>query len=382
MKDVGVIALVPDAWHGTWMPRQQVLSRLAHHFEVVWIEPPRPWREHWLSRSAFRAAPRVDPGIPGFHHYDAGRWLPGVYRPLWLHRWLNRRRLAAARKILERKGCSRIVLYLWRFEFAWALDAIQADLSCYHIDDEYQFSTEEKPNDPAEVELLRKVDFVIVHSPKLMEKKGHVNPDTIAVPNGVDFEAYSSVTVEPVDLKPIARPRIGYIGVIKTQLNFELLLTLSQRRPDWQFVLVGPVGYLGDKSALLEELAKQPNVSMLGNRKLGELPAYTQHMDVLLMCYEVNSYTNFIYPLKLHEYLGSGQPVVSSPIQSVLAFANVVHLVKTAEEWEAAIERSLRSSATAAGAVAERRDVASRYDWGLLVARIADAFRERLQTKA
>jgi glycosyltransferase involved in cell wall biosynthesis len=382
VNDIGVIALVPDRWQGVWTTRQYVLSRLAQHFEVVWVEPPRTWREYWLGPKLLEwNAPRVNPGIRGFSHFDSGRWLPDVYRPRKLHDWLNRRRLAAARGVLERKGCKRIVLYLWRYEFAWALPAAHADLSCYHVDDEYQFSTEEKPNDPAEVELLRSVDLVIIHSPKLMEKKGHINPDTISVPNGVDFSAYSSAAAEPNDLKKIGRPRIGYVGVVKTQLNFDLVDELSRRRPEWSFVLVGPQGYLGEKPDAVAELALRPNVWMIGSREHSELPAYTQHMDVCIMCYEVNSYTDYIYPLKLHEYLATGRPIVSVPIPSVVPFGNVIRLAQTPDEWEAAIVESLEPAAMSAEAVAARREIASRHDWDLLVRQIADAFQERLAAK-
>jgi glycosyltransferase involved in cell wall biosynthesis len=381
MNDVGVIALVPDRWHGIWMPRHQVLSRLARHFEVVWVEPPRPWRDYWL-RFGSDDSESAAPQIPGFSYYHPGRWLPEVHQPRPLRDWLNRRRLARARRILERRGCTRIVLYLWRYEFAWAVEAGAADLTCYHIDDEYQFSTEERPNDAAEVALLKAVDLVIVHSPKLMEKKGGINPDTITVPNGVDFKAYSAPAAEPRDLAAIAHPRIGYVGVVKSQLDLDLLLDLSRRRPEWSFVLVGPQGHLGSKAAALEDLSRQPNVRLLGNRKLPDLPAYTQHMDVCIMCYEVNSYTDYIYPLKLHEYLATGQPIVSSPIQSVLRFSDTVRLARTAEEWEAAIAQSLAPGARSAEAIAGRRKVAAEHDWDLLVGRIADAFRTRLAAKS
>jgi glycosyltransferase involved in cell wall biosynthesis len=380
MNDVGVIALVPDNWHGVWMPRHHVVSRLARHFEVVWMEPPRPWRDYWLGGPS-QAKSSAAPDIPGFNFYDPGRWLPQVFNPR-LAAWLNRKRLAAARRILERKGCKRIVLYLWRYEFAWALEETSADLTCYHIDDEYQFSVEERPNDPAEVGLLRAVDFVVVHSPKLMEKKGNVNPDTIQIPNGVDFGAYSAQTRPPADLGEGPGPKIGYVGVIKSQLHFDLLLELSRRRPEWSFVLVGPEGHLGPKDGAVKELKRRSNVRFLGNRQLRDLPAYTQHMDVLLMCYEVTSYTNYIYPLKLHEYLAAGRPIVSSPIQSVLPFGNVIRLAQSPDEWEAAIAESLQPAASSAEAVAARRAPAAEHDWDLLVTKIADAFRTRLAAKA
>jgi len=56
-------------------------------------------------------------------------------------------------------------------------------------------------------------------------------------------------------------------------------------------------------------LARQPNVHFLGGKRIGELPGYTQHLDVCAMYYALNDYTKFIYPLKLHEYLATGRPV-------------------------------------------------------------------------
>jgi glycosyltransferase involved in cell wall biosynthesis len=378
---IGIIALVPDLWQGIWMPRHQVLSRLAERYDVVWVQPSENWRKHWLPwerRQRKRAVQMVSPDIGRLKIYESGRWMPEVHRPRRIGRWLRRRRLAWPVRYLKRQGCDRIVLYLWRPKFAWAADAIPADLVCYHIDDEYDFSRVDRPIDAREFGLIKSADLVFIHSPRLLEKKGGINSNTLLVPNGVDYRAFSVAHDEPADLAAIDRPRIGYVGVIKDQLDLDLLLRLSQQRPDWSFVLVGPRGYVGKKESTIAALEQRPNVHFLGNRQLRELPGYTQHMDVCIMCYEVNDYTNCIYPLKLHEYLASGRPVVSSRISSVLAFEQVVQLADTAEEWEFAIERSLSPDSTSLQAIKERRGVASDHDWSLLVDKIAGAIQSRL----
>lgn len=361
------------------MPRHHVMSRLAQHFEVVWLEPSKGWRDYWLPLSS-KAAPiqRISSDIPGFDYFDPGRWLPEVYRPKALGDWLRFRRIAAARKILERKGCTEIVLYIWRPEFDWAVDAVSFDSVCYHIDDEYQFSPVDMPENPAEIDLIKRSDLVIIHSPKLLEMKGHLNPHTIFVPNGVDFQLYSKVAAEPDDLAAIPHPRAGYIGVIKTQLDFELMLELVSKRPDWSFIFVGPQGNVEPKKELVARLKKAPNAYFLGNRQLNQLPAYMQHMDACMMCYEVNDYTNCIYPLKVHEYLAAGRPVISTPIRAVESFEAVVQIAQTAAEWDAALLDSLRQSANSAGANERRRAVAAEHDWNILVNRIADSIRNRL----
>jgi glycosyltransferase involved in cell wall biosynthesis len=381
---VGIIALVPDTWcHETWALRHQILTRLAGHFEVVWIEPSLGWRDHWLKgRGRAAGTEQVLAAVPSFSVFSPGRWLPEVFKPRAFGNWLRRRRVIAARRFLERRGCDRIVLYIWRPEFAWAVGAIPADLTCYHIDDEYQFSTTPAPEDPQEIGLIRAAGQVIIHSPRLLERKGRINPNTAFVPNGVDYRAYVAPTREPQDLAAIPRPRMGYVGVVKAQLDLALHLELAQRNPGWSFVFVGPQGYLGDKQHLIAKLGSLPNVHLLGGRKVTELPHYTQHLDVCLMSYEVNDYTNCIYPLKLHEYLASGRPVVSAPIESVLPFGKVVRLASSLEEWERSLALCLEPQASSHEAVAERRAVAADHDWDALVSRIARLFRQQLRLEA
>ena len=67
----------------------------------------------------------------------------------------------------------------------------------------------------------------------------------------------------------------------------------------------------------------------LGGKPSKSLGAYPQHFDVCLMPYVIDDYTRYVYPLKMHEYLAGGRPVVSSPIRSVEDFKHVHCLVRT-----------------------------------------------------
>ncbi len=100
-----------------------------------------------------------------------------------------------------------------------------------------------------------------------------------------------------------------------------------------------------------------------------------QHFDVCLMCYEVNDYTKYIYPLKLNEYLATGRPVVSAPIDAVRGYGDIVSIASGDTEFAHAIEQGLSDAARTVEAVAARQRSAQGNDWDVLVARIADLFR-------
>lgn len=373
----GVIAFVPYPWGGAWMPRHQVLTRLAQYFPVVWMDPPWGWRE------ALRAVgPREPPtGLPAtrdFLVYRPGRMLPLVYRPRVAVRLTERGRIAQARALLRSRGAETAILYLWRPEFAPLLDVIPHRVSCYHIDDEYSFSTTEQPVDPQEAALLGRADQVLIHSQALWEKKSHLATRAALVPNGVDYRAYATPAREPADLRGVPRPRIGYVGVVKGQLDMPLLVALAERHPEWSFVMVGPVSNLGSDAEPFAALGRLPNVHLLGHRPVAALPAYTQHLDVGIMPYDLNDYTKYIYPLKLHEYLAAGLPAVGTPIRTLHDFRHVVTLAEGADEWSDALAAALEPGARSADAEAQRRSVAAAHDWEAIVRRVALLLAERL----
>jgi glycosyltransferase involved in cell wall biosynthesis len=376
LPEAGVVALVPYRWSQVWQPCNHILTRLARYFHVVWVNPAQNWSDAFLNISNLRVPPH-DAG-PGFSVYQAPAWLPALYRPGGLAEWASRKRLAQARERLVRCGCKKIILYIWRPEFAAALDSMPFDLSCYHIDDEYSFSTVDLPNSEQEARLIARVGQVFIHSPALLEKKGKINPNTTFAPNGVDFHSYAQSVPEPADIASVPHPRIGYSGHIKKQLNWPLILELTARHREWSFVFVGAPNRHPEIVGYLNELSRCPNVHFLGAKTVQQLATYPQHFDVCVMPYRLDDYTKYIYPLKLHEYLASGRPVVGAPIDSLLSFRDVVRLPETPGQWSEAIAESLAPPANSNEVRASRQALARRHDWSTLVRHIAATLASRL----
>jgi glycosyltransferase involved in cell wall biosynthesis len=369
--EIGIVTLPPDEWQQNWQTRHQVVSRLARYFHVVWMNPPADWRD--ALRDSFKRSRTPEPtSLPtGLHLYEPKPWLPHFYRPQWLANWTFRRRLEHARNLLLQQKSRKILLYLWRPEFSRALDLIPFDLSCYHIDDEYSFSSADQPISGHERRLLERVNQVFIHSPALLEKKGKFNPNTEFVPNGVDYISFSKVIPPPADVVGIPHPRVGYTGYVKKQLDLALLLRMSKANTNWQFVIVGEISPHPEIAQNIEKLRELPNVHFLGAKSTTELAAYPQHFDVCIMPYVLDGYTRYIYPLKLHEYLASGRPIVGTRIPSLEPFADVVCIAENDVQWEECIAQQLLPEANHPTNKDRRQSIARQHDWDFLVERIA-----------
>ena len=364
------------------MPRHQILSRLSSRFPTVWVNRVLPWQQHMKSRllrSRLKSQSPTAPPISDFFVANPSFFHGEYFRPARLARWSQRARVLRAIKILRDEGCTRFVLYLWRPDFDYAIDILNWSMTVYHIDDEYSFTETLQAVSPREVKLIKTCDQVIVHSPGLMERKGYLNKKTALIPNGVDFESYTKHYPEPEDLANIPRPRIGYIGVIKKQLNLELLVDFAMANPSLSVVMVGPVQANHGIELQLDQLQALENVYFLGMKPLNQLPAYSRHLDVGLLPYQVNDYTNCIYPLKLHEYLASGIPVVSTPIERALQYTDVVSIASDAPGLGLAVQRELDSLNNGNSLVGKRQKLASQHDWAIITGEIADLIDEGLR---
>jgi glycosyltransferase involved in cell wall biosynthesis len=375
---IGVIAQAHDTWGSRWQARHQVLLRLARYFHVVWMNPPHNWRESLILLHSAEPVENIPLGVPGFSVYSPERWLPEVYRPAWLKRFIFRQHVLRAQQRLKHRGCHKIILSMWRPRLHPELNSVPFDLRCYHVDDEYSFSPIEMPISSDEMQILKEADQVFVTSRALLDKKGWVNANTSFVPNGVDYEAFAATATEPRDLALVPHPRIGYAGFLKDQLDWTLLLELSARHPDWHFVFLGPVSTHLVTCGTVDELRKRSNVHFLEAQPTSLVPGYVQNFDVCIMPYRHNDYTKYIYPLKLHEYLASGRPTVGTLIRSLEEFSDVVGLARSADEWSIALADALSPAANSPELRRARQAVAKRHDWDLQVRRIAMTLADRI----
>jgi glycosyltransferase involved in cell wall biosynthesis len=350
------------------MEHHYLMEHLADHCPVVWMNPARGWKQS-LGRSSDREELPVHPNLIVL---DAGPLFLQIGRPAALARLAFQLRVRRAMRLLRLRGCDHLIAYLWRPRFLSALRPGRFASAVYHISDEYSFSDVEIPTDPQELRTIAAVDQIFVHSPGLFEKKGGINPRTAVIPNGVEYERFAAPVPEPRDLAGIPRPRIGYTGWLKRQLDWPLLEALALSQPDWSFVFAGGQSPHEELAAILQRLQRLPNVYFLGAKPSTELARYPQHFDVCIMPYRSTDYTRYIYPLKLHEYLAGGRPVVGARIRSLELFSDLIGLADGPVTWVNALRSALSADEQSAERTRARQAQARAHDWAVLAQRVAE----------
>src|ERR1035438_10822698 len=83
----------------------------------------------------------------------------------------------------------------------------------------------------------------------------------------------------------LAKPIVGFIGLIEDWVDLRLIRSLALSRPAWSFVLVGK---LVASDALVRDL---PNVHLLGRKEYQDLPGYCKAFDVAVLPFVINELT-------------------------------------------------------------------------------------------
>ncbi|HVG41770.1 MAG TPA: glycosyltransferase, partial [Chitinophagaceae bacterium] len=185
-----------------------------------------------------------------------------------------------------------------------------------------------------EKKLLDKADVVFTGGYSIYESKKNAHHNIYPFPSSIDKDHFATARVlqnDPKDQEHIPHPRFGFFGVIDERLDIDLIGQAAKARPDWQFVIIGPVVKIDPAS-----LPKYSNIHYLGGKDYKELPQYLSGWDVATIPFAVNESTKFISPTKTPEYLAAGKPVISTPIKDVVspyAENKLVHIASNVKEF-------------------------------------------------
>jgi glycosyltransferase involved in cell wall biosynthesis len=195
-----------------------------------------------------------------------------------------------------------------------------------------------------EDELFKTADVVFTGGVSLYEAKKNRHSNIHAFPSSIDKRHFDQArwnSVDPEDQQHIPHPRIGFFGVLDERFDIELVARAASARPDWQFVLIGPVVKIDPAS-----LPANKNIHYLGSKTYDELPSYIAGWDIAMIPFALNESTRFISPTKTPEYLAAGKPVISTAIRDVVhpyGTRKLVHIINDAHEFVDAAEKELHN---------------------------------------
>jgi len=389
-----IVYFAPEKWDGLWRNRQQLMSVFARQNRVLIVEPRLHLRQ---VRASLRQGqlklsdlnrPILRQVAQNLYIFRYPEWLP-ISGRFPLNKFTKITRHLFIRNALQTLSMTRPIVWFSRPQMISLLDEIgPASLRVYHVVDEYTAYSNQKEFRrwrAAEREklMLSQVDAVVVVSKKLYEAKHSFNPNTHLVPNGVDYQAYSTALAEPClpdDLKVIEKPRLGYIGLIGDKLNFDMLKDVALEHPEWSLIFLGQVAVSGQSAAAWQTLKALPNVYHLGPVDVARVPHYVKGFQVGLMPYVQNRHAEHISPLKLYDYLAAGLPVASVDIPSVRQFSQYIHVAESPPHFSTAVQAALLD--TTSEHWHTRRNIAAGHTWEARVEQISDILQAQLAAKA
>jgi glycosyltransferase involved in cell wall biosynthesis len=325
-------------WDWVWQRPQQFLSRFSVHHPILFVEEPSALEGIPEPRAQLREVPDL-PNLLVLSTYFPPEMMS------------NRALLDARQKRLVQGVIARQLPPIFERPVQWFYDPMAAkefagqmgeQAIVYDCMDQLsQFRGAPPELVRREAELLAKADVVFAGGPKIHQAKRVFNANCHSYGCGVDVEhfgrARAEETVLPRELAELSGPILGFFGVVDERMDYDLLSFLAAQRPDWNLVILGPTAKVDPHT-----LPQHPNLHWLGARDYKQLPAYVKGFDICMMPFAINEATEFINPTKALEYMATGRPIISTPVEDVvLQFSEIVHVASSHEEFLAACQRNL-----------------------------------------
>ena len=161
--------------------------------------------------------------------------------------------------------------------------------------------------------------------------------------NGVcveDFQVGRDLNAVPKGINSLlkkGKPIVGYYGALAKWFDYGLVKYLSNKRPDYEILLIGPKH---DDSLSNAGLQRHSNITVLPPVQYKDLPYYATWFDVSIIPFVLNELTESISPVKLFEYMALGHPIVSTAMPECSKYQSVL-IGNTASDFINKVDKAL-----------------------------------------
>ncbi len=341
-------------WNFVYQRPQHVLSRLARHRQVYFVEEPNR-TDAPLRMEVSAPAPNVLRCVP----------TGAVDVPTFDGRGQDAQIGALIRDLLAGGRHDEHVAWLYTPMAVPLALSLQPSAIVYDCMDELSaFAGAPPALLEREHDLFTVADLVFTGGPSLYRAKRDRHPSVHCFPSSVEVEHFRKAGPAPQRRQA---PRLGFYGVLDERLDRELVGAVAAARPDWQIEIVGPVVKIDPAS-----LPRATNLRYPGPTDYAGLPGLLANWDACLMPFAINEATRFISPTKVLEYMAAERPIVSTPITDVAEpYGDVVRIARTADEFIAACAAALAEDVDErTRRTARMREIVAATSWDHTVARM------------
>ncbi|WP_024891064.1 glycosyltransferase [Luteimonas huabeiensis] len=327
-------------WDFVWQRPQQILSRLARHHRVLFIEDPLAGDGERAQLDLSEPVPGVVRLVPRLPRSAGERDVDAQWRLL---RPLIEAALAE-HPLLKDRFRAPVQWFYSPMPAPALLGAFGACGTVYDCMDElanFRFAAADLPE--RERQLLARADVVFTGGHELFRSKSRHHPTVYFHGCGVDVAHFAKAQAEatrvPEALAALPGPVFGYVGVIDERLDYALIESLARAFPRASVAMVGPLAKVER-----EDLPDLPNIHWFGQQPYERLPALIKGFDVCLMPFALNEATRYINPTKTLEYMAAGKPVVSTAVADVVRnFSAFVAVARSPAEFLDAVAQAARA---------------------------------------
>lgn len=298
------------------------LEQRAEHLYIVHHVHP------WQRSSLGRRMPGRAPGLDG--------------RPL--HRFL------------ERHGFGKYVLWMMhdslRRWHGMSFDRLVFDSIDPCFDPSWQ-----EGHDRWERQLTGRAQVVFCTAQALLDRVRPINTASYLLPNACDPACF----VERSERRDGSGLVFGYLGTFDARVDVRFLERLTEGLSDCRFVLAGRIN--ADQEVRVAGLQARPNVTMPGRISNEAGNELLREIDVGLIPFIPGPAADAINPVKMHNYLAAGVPVVSTAIAECEAMQPPLVWTVDAGQDPSRVARAALRSADDPVDRERRRDWARRNTW-------------------